>query len=376
MDDIRCPNCGTTKYANANMKMLVNVCGHSLCENCVDNLFIKGAGRCPTCDVTLKRSQFKIQLYDDEDVEKDLQIRRKLLKELHLKAEDFGSLREYNDYLETFESFVYNLASGIDVPGTQAAIEEFKEEHAARLKKSRGKVSKEQAELEMILEEEAAAAASRSAYGFSSFSNANTGAGGGGFVSVAAQRAAAAAARKENLLDQLMSSDLPAEAILRSHQALIDRETAESEEAEARLAQQRALELKKRKKGKTVFSSGISLGGAKSGNVFFDEDEDGEREGGEDGSDAAGGGAAGAGVRFVYHPPATNTSSGIAHCCPTPRTIIGASSSSSSSYLAHVRPPTEAETAAGFLALYPCQRALQEALLDLTFHPPPISSSS
>lgn len=353
MDDIRCPNCGTTKYANVNMKMMVNVCGHSLCENCVENLFIKGAGKCPTCDVVLKRSQFKIQLYDDEAVEKDLQIRRKLLKEMHLKAEDFGSLREYNDYLELFESFVYNLANGIDVSETTAAIDDYKTEHSAKLKKSRGKVSKDIAEIEMILEEEAAAAASRQ-YGFSEKAH----------VTTAAQKAAA---RKENLLDQLMSSDLPAEAILQSHKAQLASEAAASEEAEAKAAQQRALELamrraKAQQRGKATFSSGISLTGGKNTTTVFEEDEEGMNAEGDENDNIGS-----SGVRFVYHPPATNISGHIPTCCPTPRTIVKGVSGDGPSYLAHVRPPTQAETAAGFLALYPCQRALQEALLDLTF---------
>jgi CDK-activating kinase assembly factor MAT1 len=42
MDDQACPKCKTTLYRNPNMKLLVNVCGHNLCESCVDLLFLKG----------------------------------------------------------------------------------------------------------------------------------------------------------------------------------------------------------------------------------------------------------------------------------------------------------------------------------------------
>lgn len=42
MDDQVCPKCKTTKYRNPSLKLMVNVCGHTLCESCVELLFIKG----------------------------------------------------------------------------------------------------------------------------------------------------------------------------------------------------------------------------------------------------------------------------------------------------------------------------------------------
>lgn len=42
MDDQACPKCKTTKYRNPSLKLMVNICGHTLCESCVDLLFIKG----------------------------------------------------------------------------------------------------------------------------------------------------------------------------------------------------------------------------------------------------------------------------------------------------------------------------------------------
>lgn len=42
MDDIVCPRCKTTKYRCPSLTLMVNVCGHTLCENCVELLFAKG----------------------------------------------------------------------------------------------------------------------------------------------------------------------------------------------------------------------------------------------------------------------------------------------------------------------------------------------
>ena len=57
--DQACPKCKTTKYRNPNMKLMVNVCGHNLCENCVELLFVKGSGACPECNVPLRRGNFR-----------------------------------------------------------------------------------------------------------------------------------------------------------------------------------------------------------------------------------------------------------------------------------------------------------------------------
>ena len=43
MDDMACPKCMTTMYRNPNMELMVNVCGHNLCRNCVELLFAKGS---------------------------------------------------------------------------------------------------------------------------------------------------------------------------------------------------------------------------------------------------------------------------------------------------------------------------------------------
>ena len=58
MDQV-CPRCKTTKYRNPNMKMMVNVCGHNLCESCVELLFVKGSGSCPECNIPLRRGNFR-----------------------------------------------------------------------------------------------------------------------------------------------------------------------------------------------------------------------------------------------------------------------------------------------------------------------------
>nr|XP_027203764.1 CDK-activating kinase assembly factor MAT1-like [Dermatophagoides pteronyssinus] len=321
--ETRCPNCGTTKYANVNLRMMVNVCGHSLCESCVELLFVKGAAKCPTCQVLLKRVQFRIQLYDDETVEKDLEIRRRLLKDLSLKEDDFDSLKEYNDYLELFETFVYNLANDIDILETNRQIEQFKIDNADRLAKSRNKISKDMELIQQLLEEELTEQGNRSMMDMEDDTN------------LAAQKVAK---YKENLLDALVQSDMPAELILKTHQKQAENELAAIDEMEQK-RQQETLRVKRQQK--VITSTGVRLGqNSKALAKEFDDEIQGER--------------------FIYVPLKMPN---VGPPCPTPRTI------EQKQYQQHVRAAGPSELAGGFLSIYPCQRALQEAIMDLTFVP-------
>lgn len=326
--DARCPACGTTKYANTNMRMMVNVCGHSLCESCVELLFIKGAAKCPTCEVVLKRTQFRIRLYDDEAVEKDLEVRRKLLKEIYLREEDFETLFEYNTYLEMFESFVANLTNGVDVAETRQKIDQFKLDHAAKLQAGRNRISKDMELIEQMIEEEQEVERNRYVIGVDDETN---------------RAAEAAALARENLVDNLLNSSLPAELILRSHQQRLADEQALAEEIEkdrqrddlARLAARR-----EKANRNLTFSSGIRVS---------------NRTGFDDINMVAATHAAAEPYR--YQPPVLPW---IGPVPPTPKTLVR------KNYIKHVIAADTRALAGGFLPVYPCQRAIQEALMDLT----------
>ncbi|MEQ2286760.1 hypothetical protein AMECASPLE_005640 [Ameca splendens] len=103
MDDQGCPRCKTTKYRNPSLKLMVNVCGHTLCENCVEMLFARGSGSCMQCDTPLRKSNFRVQLFEDATVDKEVEIRKKVMKIYNKREFNFSSLRDYNDYLEQVE---------------------------------------------------------------------------------------------------------------------------------------------------------------------------------------------------------------------------------------------------------------------------------
>lgn len=52
----------------------------SRCENCVEMLFVRGSGNCVQCDTPLRKSNFRVQLFEDPGVDKEVEIRKKVLK--------------------------------------------------------------------------------------------------------------------------------------------------------------------------------------------------------------------------------------------------------------------------------------------------------
>ncbi|XP_035231476.1 CDK-activating kinase assembly factor MAT1-like [Stegodyphus dumicola] len=201
MEDIECPRCKTTKYRNPNLKLMVNICGHALCENCVELLFVKGSAACPQCNIALRRNNFRVQIFEDSSVEKELDIRRRILKDFNKKEEDFKTLREYNDYLEDVETIIFNLSNNIDVDSTKRKIDQYKKENKTQIMKNKGKLSKEEEELEELLEYEKLESEARKMQ----------------VMEEELQLEKEKRKKKEALIDDLMFSDKSAKDIIASH---------------------------------------------------------------------------------------------------------------------------------------------------------------
>lgn len=87
-------------------------------------------------------------------VEKEVDIRKRVLRDFNKKEEDFSTLQEYNDYLEEVETIIYNLTNNIDVVATNKRIEQYKKENKDLILKNKSKIGREEMELEELLEEE------------------------------------------------------------------------------------------------------------------------------------------------------------------------------------------------------------------------------
>ncbi|KAL2917500.1 TFIIH/NER complex subunit [Polyrhizophydium stewartii] len=124
-DNERCPICKSDRYLNPTLRLLV-----SPCESCINRLFLSGPAPCPICRVTLRKSSFVNQTFDDLYVEKEIQVRRKYGRYFNKRLEDFGgNLRAYNDYLEEVEEIMFNLINDVDVEQTKERIDRFRDEN-------------------------------------------------------------------------------------------------------------------------------------------------------------------------------------------------------------------------------------------------------
>ncbi|KAF5399787.1 MNAT CDK-activating kinase assembly factor 1 [Paragonimus heterotremus] len=136
-----CPSCRSSKYTNPQLKLMVNTCGHSLCENCVEVLFVRGSGLCVQCKTPIRKANFRYQLFEDPSVQKEVELRKKILNDFNKREEDFDSLEEYDLYLEKIEEIIYNLMNDVSVEETKRYIELYKKENKDIIKKNRLKPS-------------------------------------------------------------------------------------------------------------------------------------------------------------------------------------------------------------------------------------------
>lgn len=324
-DEISCPRCKTTKYRNPSLKLMVNSCGHALCENCVDLLFVKGSGSCPQCALPLRRVNFRFQLFENSFVEKEVDIRRRLLKDYNKKEEDFETLREYNDYLEQVETIIFNLANDIDVDEMKKKVDQYKKENQESINKNRGKKSRELEEIEDLIEKEHEWQTLRStqANQFDEHLKLNN------------ERKR----QKEKLVDELMFSDLPAHEILETHADKQKRlELRAQQNSEQLECDRKEVQEKLRTRGATQFSTGIQLGKS-SGFLPIPKPETTTKQ-------------------YQYEEVVIEMAG---------PAVASAADLESDGYLLHVRAAERAEKAGGFLSTYPCHRALQEAFCGLYF---------
>lgn len=129
-----CPVCKSSRYLNPHMKFLVNPeCYHKMCESCVDRIFSHGPAPCPIagCARTLRKGRFREATFEDLKVEREVDIRRRVASIMNKEAEDFDTLKDYNDYLETVEEVTWNLILKVDVDETNTRLQRWADAQAA-----------------------------------------------------------------------------------------------------------------------------------------------------------------------------------------------------------------------------------------------------
>lgn len=253
-----------------------------------------------------------MQMFEDSMVEKEVDIRKRILREYNKKEEDFASLADYNDYLEEIETLVYNLSNNIDVIETNKRIELYKRDNKEQILKSKTKSGRRENELSSLLELEKQQEEERR-------------------LELAREEQETKKKKireKEALIDELMFSEGNAKSIVESFASAI--QAAKEESKNAPVAPKA-----------TQFSTGIKFGqqGTQDFLPIPKIDE---------------------GPAYVYTPVKQIIQG------PDPpnwRELM------TRNYTAHVRAETPTDSAGGFKAQIACLRALQEAMAGL-YHDP------
>ncbi|RAQ41957.1 RNA polymerase II transcription factor B subunit 3 [Aspergillus flavus] len=131
-EDEVCPVCKSSRYLNPDMQFLINPeCYHKMCESCVDRIFSSGPANCPvaTCHKTLRKNRFRKQTFEDINVEREVDIRRRVMQILNRREEEFDSKRAWDDFLEQREEIIANLVHGTDVAKTEADLQKYAQEN-------------------------------------------------------------------------------------------------------------------------------------------------------------------------------------------------------------------------------------------------------
>ncbi|MCL4138458.1 UNVERIFIED_CONTAM: hypothetical protein GTU68_021644 [Idotea baltica] len=305
----QCPQCKTTKYRNPQMKLMVNVCGHALCDSCVKLLFIKESGECPECDMVLKRSKFRVQVFEDPLVEKEIDIRRRVMKVFVKQEEDFEKVEAWNTYLEEIEELVYDLVNDQNKPEAEKKLEYYEKQNKEDIRKSYSKRSKEEEELERLVEEEKLRQIERKR------------------IEKEEEEKAKISKLKiqSSLLSDLMASEGDASLIVKSHaeRLRLEQDKQREEDLQQKVQQRQTRTLQ--------FSSGIKFGLASQNHSM--EPLPIIKE-----------------VVYVYEPPS------MPNCLQAPPN----ERLEEEGYLNHVRKASPQANAGGYTENYACLRALQE----------------
>ncbi|KAF1812109.1 CDK-activating kinase assembly factor [Eremomyces bilateralis CBS 781.70] len=145
-DEDQCPVCKSSRYLNRNMRFLVNPeCYHKMCESCVDRLFSSGPRVCPVagCNRTLRRQRFRPQTFEDIQIEREVDVRKRVAKVFNRREDEFDSLLDYNNYLNEVEDLTFNLIHKIDVDATEKKLKAYEEANKAAIRENEVLASQE-----------------------------------------------------------------------------------------------------------------------------------------------------------------------------------------------------------------------------------------
>lgn len=128
-----------------------------MCESCIDRIFSLGPAPCPECGKKVSKVQFAAQTFQDLGVEREVAVRKTVAKLFNRREDDFLNLKAYNDYLEEVEEITFNLIHEIDLPRTNAKLEQYQAAHRSAIA-SGANLSQQESDKQARMDEDARSA--------------------------------------------------------------------------------------------------------------------------------------------------------------------------------------------------------------------------
>lgn len=101
----------------------------------------------------MSKVQFTAQTFQDLGVEREVAVRRTVAKLFNRREDDFVDLKAYNDYLEEVEEITFNLIHEIDLPRTNAKLEQYQAAHRSAIASS-ANISQQESDRQARADEE------------------------------------------------------------------------------------------------------------------------------------------------------------------------------------------------------------------------------
>ncbi|KAK5166951.1 TFIIH/NER complex subunit [Saxophila tyrrhenica] len=159
-----CPVCKSSRYLTPTLRFLINPeCYHKFCESCVDRIFSHGPAPCPIpgCHKTLRKHKFRTPTFSDLQVEREVDIRKKVGAVFNRREEEFEDLRAYNDYLNEVEDITFNLINKLEVEETEKRFKAYQRAHEREITENASLAEQERASFAALQKEEREQARSR-----------------------------------------------------------------------------------------------------------------------------------------------------------------------------------------------------------------------
>ncbi|ORZ36248.1 CDK-activating kinase assembly factor MAT1-domain-containing protein [Catenaria anguillulae PL171] len=141
--DVTCHSCHFNRTIAQDRKVLVTLCFHKICQLCLGRILRSGKGVCPKCGREIRQSDVQAQKFEDLFVDREVRVRKRMLRVFNKIAADFPNQRAFDDYLEMVEEVIFNLANDIDVDETNALVEKYRRENQETIERNRARVNPE-----------------------------------------------------------------------------------------------------------------------------------------------------------------------------------------------------------------------------------------